>query len=197
MGPKGERLTVGNDGWVRYEAASLPARVHVRFSPAPDGGRLQATDVHVSAAAYDYWSKDSFDVGLRADVLRVFPLGRIEAWVNRSEVAEVLRSQAGERWESEALASGMRYAFDRHLVPDDAPVFKTSRSTLTVPTSRARDDAFYRAVADRYSAAATQSRGPARLLAEANDVPVSTIHGWVKEARRRGFLGQGQRGKAN
>jgi len=33
-------------------------------------------------------------------------------------------------------------------------------------------------------------------LAEANGVPVSTVHRWVKEARRRGFLPPGRPGRS-
>ena len=34
---------------------------------------------------------------------------------------------------------------------------------------------------------------PAVELATANDVPVSTVHAWIKEARRRGLEPYGQR----
>jgi hypothetical protein len=66
---------------------------------------------------------------------------------------------------------------------------------LKVPIVRPYPDAFYQRVADVYGALAAQHRAVAPIIAEANNVPVSTVHRWVKEARRRGFIGQGVRGR--
>jgi hypothetical protein len=57
-------------------------------------------------------------------------------------------------------------------------------------------DTFYGKVATAYRSAAIDSRQPATLLAEENDVPVETVRRWVKEARRRGFLPAGDKGRA-
>jgi hypothetical protein len=46
-----------------------------------------------------------------------------------------------------------------------------------------------------YSLASRFDRSPARVPAEANDVPETTIHGWVKEARRRELMPQGRASK--
>lgn len=59
-----------------------------------------------------------------------------------------------------------------------------------------RLDDFYLRVAEAYSSAAETSGRPAAVLAEENDVPVGTVHRWVREARRRGHLGPGRRGVA-
>lgn len=68
------------------------------------------------------------------------------------------------------------------------------RLKLKVPKGYGRPDSFYRDVADRYAYLTTVSNRPANELAEANEVPVTTVHGWVKEARKRGFLpAQGRR----
>jgi hypothetical protein len=50
-------------------------------------------------------------------------------------------------------------------------------------------------VASVYSALAASSNRPAVELAESNDVPLTTAHRWMKEARRRGFLPPGQKGR--
>lgn len=55
---------------------------------------------------------------------------------------------------------------------------------------------FYRKVAIAYRSAAVDSRQPAAELANENDVPVETVRRWIKEARRRGFLPPGQKGRA-
>lgn len=53
-------------------------------------------------------------------------------------------------------------------------------------------DEFYRRVARGWQSASAESGRPAVALAEENGVPVETVRGWVKEARRRGFLPPGR-----
>jgi hypothetical protein len=55
---------------------------------------------------------------------------------------------------------------------------------------------FYARFADAYRAAAYQTSAPIPVLAEANDVPSETVRRWVKEARRRGDLPAGRKGRA-
>jgi hypothetical protein len=59
---------------------------------------------------------------------------------------------------------------------------------LRVPERRRLSDDFYRRVADLYSWCAVSGVAPAPALSEANDVAETTVHAWVKEARRRGVL---------
>jgi hypothetical protein len=59
---------------------------------------------------------------------------------------------------------------------------------LLVPEGRRYRDDFYRKVADLYSWCAVTGVAPAPALAKANGKPESTVHAWVKEARRRGVL---------
>jgi hypothetical protein len=68
------------------------------------------------------------------------------------------------------------------------------RKRLKVPAG-AKSDGFYRQVASVYGALAATSNRPAVELAEANGVPVTTAHRWINEARRRGFLPPGQKGR--
>jgi hypothetical protein len=65
---------------------------------------------------------------------------------------------------------------------------------LKVPPG-AKPDWFYERLAVAYRNLAVRSNRPAVLLAERNGVPVTTVHRWVKEARRRGFLPPGQKGR--
>jgi hypothetical protein len=67
------------------------------------------------------------------------------------------------------------------------------RSKLTIPAKK--NDMFYERVAALYSQRAARSNRPAVEMANANGVPVTTVHRWVKEARRRGFLPPGQKGR--
>lgn len=66
----------------------------------------------------------------------------------------------------------------------------------TIGGQRGRSDDFYRQVGRAYLDLAQTTSRPAAELAEANEVPVSTVHRWVKEARRRGVLPPGRPGKA-
>lgn len=63
---------------------------------------------------------------------------------------------------------------------------------LRSPRKRPYGDDFYRAVADAYVAAIDR---PAVRIAAASKVPVTSVHNWVREARRRGFLPPGRKGK--
>jgi len=72
----------------------------------------------------------------------------------------------------------------------DAAVPRLSRPDGSDP------DAFYRGVAEAYNAAVARTDKPAKLLANQADVPVPTVHRWIAEARRRGFLPPARRGKA-
>lgn len=65
---------------------------------------------------------------------------------------------------------------------------------LNIPEPPYGDD-FYRAVADLYSQLGRTTRGPAPIIAAANDVPPSTVRRWVKVARERGFLPKGRVGR--
>jgi hypothetical protein len=66
-----------------------------------------------------------------------------------------------------------------------------------IPAGR-KPDRFYESVATAYEYLVTEkgSRRPALELAERNDVPVTTVHRWITEARRRGLLGPGVKGRA-
>jgi hypothetical protein len=59
-------------------------------------------------------------------------------------------------------------------------------------------DGFYEGVAAAYHRAVSERVAPAQTIAEANRVPVTTVHRWIREARRRGLLpparGKGQAG---
>ena len=60
---------------------------------------------------------------------------------------------------------------------------------IDAPEGRGRKpDDFYRQVADAFAWLSGRTQSPARTLAEANGVPVTTVHRWVKEARARHLL---------
>ena len=105
-----------------------------------------------------------------AEVLRSIPVGRIEALANA-----LLHPHAAEQgWRADAR------------LPDE----------VLDESAWRRSDEFYVAVAEIYRHLVAVSARPVAELAEANGVPRSTGHRWVKEARRRGMLPPGRPGKA-
>jgi hypothetical protein len=105
-----------------------------------------------------------------AEVLRAIPIGRIEGLANA-----LLHPHAADR--------GWR---DIARLPDE----------LLTLDSRSRPDEFYATVASTYRHLVSATARPVAEMAAANDVPRTTAHRWVKEARRRGMLAPGRPGKA-
>jgi uncharacterized protein YggE len=62
--------------------------------------------------------------------------------------------------------------------------------------TRSNPDAFYQQVAEAYRDAVQDTRKVAVVLAEEAQVPVGTVHRWILEARRRGFLPSARQGRA-
>lgn len=189
-------LIVGPGGWSYYSAPGLGAEVRVRLGIA-EGSRIEVQELHLLRPS--------------AIELRNIPLGRIETAVNapsvRDEVyaaiaAGTARDQvveytvatetdsAGEvsrRLSALAPKEGRGSAHGSAIVSARATGRRGPRR-LRIPTGRKRPDSFYREVADAYSELAGSVRNPAAQLAEANDVPTSTVYRWLKEARARGIL---------
>ena len=210
-----EMLTPGNGGWVRYQSDVLPVPVFARleeregrfvivdlFVPAPEGGGIDTTLLRsVPTARIEAWA-NSPDARMGASFLLPGPdlrravsyfstsfnyrKGREPAhWVERMFHAQM--PGTGEKQPKQApLAAPMR---------DPLVLLAAVDATLPVPTGRSYGDDFYRLVAVAYSALAQKMKNPVLTIAEHNDVPLSTVQRWVREARRRGFLGPARPGK--
>ncbi|HUZ52660.1 MAG TPA: hypothetical protein VMU94_09025 [Streptosporangiaceae bacterium] len=74
-------------------------------------------------------------------------------------------------------------------------VERAGRDPLTRPDGT-DPDGFSARVAKAYREYAMHTRAPAVEIAREAAVPVATARSWIREARRRGHLPQGQRGKA-
>ncbi len=59
---------------------------------------------------------------------------------------------------------------------------------LKVPSRPPYPDSFFEAVAFEYRRAIASGKPPAPTISIKTGRPVPTVHGWVREARRRGFL---------
>lgn len=88
----------------------------------------------------------------------------------------------------EAVANDLRSSLGQQAL--SRPEVKLSRPNGLNP------DEFYKIVAQHYRWHAAVSPKPAARMAEAADVPPTTVHRWIREARLRGHLPPGSRGKA-
>jgi hypothetical protein len=169
-------------GWVRYYDDQHPEPVWVRVQQTL-GGRLVIRELYLSA------DNDLGTERIDSDQLRRLSLARIEAMLNGSKdlVLKGLDEEPGPK--------------EPHGPVERTPMVRTETSVSVVgeklgpPHPRPRPDSFYQDVASEYLLAASVSGRPAVVLAKGAGVPVSTVHGWVKEARRRGFLPPGQKGR--
>jgi hypothetical protein len=134
---------------------------------ADERGRYRPVEVRIAAAG-----------GVAAEALRTLPLRAIEAAAN-APMARFVLDATQALMGPETLSS------------------KRPPLTLAVPAGPGRKpDAFYRKVATAYQWLAQRGRGPAAEIAKINGVPVTTVHRWLKEARARGLLAPGQKGRA-
>lgn len=165
------------------------SRIHYRIERADDE-RFVVTNVLIHGPH------------VTSDVLRQIPVARVEALANLADAtrrADDPSADAGIVMFADTLSIGrsddeLTLGKLRSREPKAAPK-APERLQLARPDG-SDPDAFYRDVARAYSSAAQESRRPAAVLAEEAGVPVTTVHRWIREARRRGFLGPGSKGRA-
>lgn len=117
----------------------------------------------------------TLDGVVTTDTLRSLQLGRIRAWAQAQPRVRQALEHEGE------------LAFAASKPPD---------LRLEVPPRRHRGDDFFQDVARLYKLlVAYGNPAPAAALAEANGVEsTTTVHGWVREARKRGFIEPARKG---
>lgn len=171
--------------WVNRDA-DAGGRLHVRLGVALVRGRVTIVAVHAENAG-----------GVTVEDLREIPIARLEATWNDTS------SEAGRRVGGR-IRRALDDAQDRAVetlrqagLHEPALKIPTARELrLTIPADQRYPDEFYRRVATLYYALVANGKRPAPAIAQANEVPVRTVHGWFGEARRRGFLAPGRRGRA-
>jgi hypothetical protein len=195
------RLTVREAGWALVDpsAATPGLAVVVRFHRTTTG-RLAVVELAVARHP-----------GVTPDSLRAVRLGQIELWANGAGRPAVLATLA----DREAMSDDARREVDNRqradadmrarwgTTPDAVagqeqvpavPLRSRVRSLrLNVPAGQPVPDAFYREVARVYGDVGLSSERPALDIAKANGVSGARVHGWIREARRRGFLAPGER----
>ncbi|SRR6266540_663714 len=171
-------------GWLYFAGPSNPAGpdappAAVHFT-RDDRGRWRADGLWVAAPALD------------SDMLRRLSIPAYEAAANTPAAVARLEQSAQDLDERfERTRKRTRTWLDGQMLKASG---RRPSARLKVPPG-AKPDSFYAKVAAVYRQLAASSNRPAVELAEANDVPVTTAHRWVKEARRRGHLPPGQKGR--
>jgi hypothetical protein len=165
-------FAVGGGGWM-LGSNEQADRVMVRFA-RNEAGRWEPVELRMDA-----------ERPLDSTMLRRAPLAAMESVANgvaREDLESRLHwDDPKPWWRPPSLEPGQLW------LPDTR-----ARSKIR-PGSK--PDEFYQRVAAIYSFKAAASSRPAVEMANANGVPVTTVHRWVKEARRRGFLPPGQKGR--
>jgi hypothetical protein len=117
--------------------------------------------------------------GVVHDAIRRVPVAQIEA--NLAEQQTTGRRDAVARPESVRVGFTVPAPPTRSELHIDKKLFKN-------PDGRGYRNDFYEQVATFYRRCVAGGVRPAPSIAEANNVPVSTVRRWVQEARRRGVL---------
>jgi hypothetical protein len=214
-----EHLRIGNGGWVCYTSGALPP-VWARFREA--SGRLRLVELYTAdedgldtgtlrrlpLGRLEAWVNAPDTAGMVRARLRIPgpDLRRAAAYFSHTVgpgghwVADMLHAQI----QGSGVPQAPMPTPGRARAPEPGAARKAAARRaeaqrtalqLDVPRTRRYGDGFYQQVAEAYSALARTGKAPGPALAEANEVPVSTVHRWVKEARRRGFLPPGHAGK--
>jgi hypothetical protein len=212
-------VVIGDAGWLhvalrdieagmttaRLDEAHLGASVRAR-AVIDDRGRVGVAELRLYL--------DGGGV-LTGEPLRALPFPQLERLLNDPAVADVI-AESIERGHDGPAESAVRipspnkrekapakkdrrdagmweYEGDTTIVLK-VPLHKSQRdlklNTRTYDAKGKRPDEFYRRVAQVFSAA--PGPGPAKRIAKANGVEASTVHRWVKEARRRGLMPKGR-----
>jgi hypothetical protein len=165
-------LPIGRGGWLAYADASVPEWVYVRVREN-ERGRFVITELQLARERVD------------SATLRALPLGRIEARANSFPIAEEIRAKLNEPLQPgvEPQSPELRPRWEPRKIISPTPHL----THLAVPKGT-KPDRFYKEAAELYTELAKQSRRPAADLAERSGVSVASVHRWIAEARRRGYL---------
>jgi hypothetical protein len=170
-------IKVGSSGWIAYANAEHPTWILARLAEGEDG-RLIVVELRLAGER------------IHSGVLRRVPISKLEMAVNYAPgVAELVRA---------GLDRPPLPELEAHAVASWEP-FQPGKRPLTVPRleiprGRKSDD-FYRRVAEIYAQLVPLTRRPAADMAEAAGAPAVTVHRWIAEARKRGFLPPAERGR--
>jgi len=179
-------------GWAAYfskTVTELDALVLLRIVPeAVLEGRLTGpgdrTDLALEVREVRI-STGQRAAGFASSLLREIPILRIEAAINQGAHRRHLSRHAiGTSTTAADLPGGSRF----RRPPSKSPTPDRRSLAIADPGGYRKPDEFYQQVADLYLHLAAVSARPAHELAAANNVPVATVHRWIREAKVRRIL---------
>lgn len=179
-------IASGHGGWARFRLDGLPGDIFLRFRP-DSTGRLRVVEMLAQTR------KEPLDAGH----LRSLPLHKLEAAANDGGMKRAIEANLDVSVDPAKTLHGPGGGFGGDS--DGALAAPTSKPPkprrLSTPKSDVYPEAFFSRVADHYRwYVETGSRRPAAQIAEDADVAVTTVHRWIREARRRGHLPPGRQG---
>lgn len=177
---------VGQEGWLLWamgvEHFDVRVQIHTEDAHSRGVGIIHFSIRH---RGRERFGKEPHERVTSSD-LRFFALHRLEkvllaqayitAIVDSLHDSEAPRFSVAEMTPEEALAVAVDA--DREPISIRRPLH------VERPEGQLSDD-FYEDVLTAYAWAAADKDSPASEMADANDVPVTTVNGWVKEAKRR------------
>ncbi len=194
FGPGGQFLGIGRDGWVFVYLGERAPDVRVMVMPegSPGKSRLVIHALWVRASA-----GPQSPASLAPTDIRDLVLGKIESMLNTPGYAGAvlgsLRRSSGPDFSPVTdWKTAFRKAADLAVVGEEEGSLR-----IEVPAERVHSDEFYLTVARTFARALQRSKRPAVDIANASGVPRTTVHRWLKEARRRGVLAPARRGRVD
>lgn len=180
----GRPLYVGSHRWTYWDADDgLDVRVQVRV----DGGPPYPAAVHIQRAL------DADARPITGSTLRVLQMGRLEQALQHPALIATLLSDDAALPDFRPEACTPEQA--RDLVKSlgtTSPAPGQSDLSLRIPRRGEPKEAFLKEVTDLYAETRRRSPRAAAEIAKANGVVTSTVHGWLKEAKRRKALQESQ-----
>ncbi len=166
---------------MRFVVEGLPGPLHLRFHPGADG-RLRVRELYLV----------SDEEPIEARHVRPLRLHQFEATANSRLLRRALDDELDEQVPQ--LAQMLAEQCDWDEVPEVGGA-ALKLPPLQQPEGNKYDDEFYERVANHFVVRLEAGKAPARDIAQALGVPVTTVHRWVREARRRGYLAPTRRGR--
>lgn len=182
-------LVIGSNDWSAWQYPSHDIRV--RIERTADLGRFQITGLALLS------SRDSLfgPAPITVTELRDIPLVRLDAFLNDPRLSEALPAaieHAKKRGKDLSPTGGV----EGEEIPtgEAVPAPGVNYKIVGASNTKSRPNEFYRAVGQAWSVAVAEGhRNPAMVIATANEVTVTTVHRWVREARRRKVMAPSSR----
>lgn len=126
---------------------------------------------------------------ITAATLRAIPIGLLSAWVAQAQSRNWVVNKPNK---GAALTAAIEDASEPTHI---GVTQQQGRPPLTRPDGT-DPEGFSRRVAEAYSDAVLWTSTPAKVLAAEAAVPVTTVHRWIRDARRLGLLPPARKGRA-